>query len=168
MNNLQAVAIDNQIKLLSSSSKIEISLIIPRGNIQRAKELTGFKILSKTPHKATFNHNAGELYMVRVSVQWGKISAYFNKTVNAKQCQNWEMLFALTDTNPNESGYYHNQILDGSKIPLYAFGSPKMRNYTGVTNGIYQNKAGNKISLIGKFENHVNFKGDWFRLIATN
>lgn len=169
MKNLAPVAIDNQIKLLSDSSRVELNLLVPRGNIQKMKEVTQCIILSKHPEKVNFNHNAGDLYRVKISVKWGNISKYLPHKVSANTCENAEHFMQMTSLkNRWELNYICNQITDANKIPLYAFGQPKMRNIRGTTNGIYINAKGDKISLIGKFDKYVDFKGVKYVRIGTN
>lgn len=167
MEKLEAVAIDNQIRLLENSSRVELKLLVPRGNIQKMREATQCRILSKTPEKVNFNHNAGELYRVKISVRWGNISKYFRNGINPNTCINVEAYSQMTGISRHELNWAYAQITDASKIPLYAFGEPKMRNKGGMTNGIYTNFKGHKISLWGKFDKYINFKGTKYALIGT-
>lgn len=167
MEKLQAVAIDNQVKLLTNSSNVKLTLLVPRGNIERMKQLTKCKILAKERTTVNFNHHAGDLYKVSVSVKWGNVSGYFRRTVSANTCTNAREYSNMLGVDTLVLNWIYYQITDTSKIPLYAFGEPVIRVKLQRNNGIYQNLKGETISLSRKFDKHVNFKGTWYRLISV-
>lgn len=166
MENLQAVAIDNQVKLLTKSSNVKLTLLVPRGNIEHMKQLTGCKIISKELTSVNFNHHAGELYKVTISVMWGKVSGYYKQTISANTCTNASEYANMLGIDNWHLNWCYYQITDTTKAPLYAFGNPIIRVKKGRNNGIYQNLKGEKISLIGKFDKYVKFKGTWYKLIS--
>lgn len=166
MEHLQAVAIDNQVKLLTKTSNVKLTLLVPRGNIERMKQLTGCKIINKERTSVDFNNHAGELYKVTISVKWGKVSGYYRQTISANTCVNGREYANMLGIDTRSLNWVYYQITDTNKIPLYAFGEPIMRRKESRNNGIYQNLKGEKISLIGKFDKYVNFKGTWYKLIS--
>jgi len=166
MEHLQAVAIDNQVKLLTKTSDVKLTLLVPRGNIERMKRLTGCKIISKERTSVYFNHHAGELYKVTISVKWGKVSVYYRHTISANTCTNASEYANMLGVDTWSLNWVYYQITDTTKVPLYAFGNPIIRVKPSRNNGIYQNLKGEKISLIDKFDKYVNFKGTWYKLIS--
>jgi hypothetical protein len=167
MTNLTAVAIDNQVKLLSNYSNVVLTLLVPRGNIQRMKDLTGCKIIAKESFKATFNHHAGELFNVTISVNWAKISGYFKQTTSAYSCINAAEYANILGVLKFELNFAYLQVVDCSKIPLYAFGKPHLRVKACANNGVYKNLKGEKISLLNQFARFTKFKGTWYSLVET-
>jgi hypothetical protein len=168
MKTLTPVAIDNTIKLLQNNSIVVLNLLIPKGNIQAMREATNCQILSKTPEKVSFNHCAGELYRVKMKVKWGKISKYLKHRINPNVCENVDVYSQMLNLSKWDLSADYEKIIDANKIPLYAFGEPKKRNILGVTNGIYINARGHKISLIGRFDKYVDFKGTKYMRVATS
>jgi len=160
MKTLQAVAIDNQIKLLNDYDYVELTILVPRGNIQRMIELTKCIVLSKKSAKVDFNHHAGQLFKTTISVRWGNICKYFTHTISPGLCDNGNIYNQLR-INSN-----WDKITNTSKLPLYSFGQPILRHKEGCSNGVYQNITNQRISLNNTFNKYVKFKNQWFRLVA--
>jgi hypothetical protein len=156
---MKTIIINNEIKLVRDNELIEMSLLVPAKNLQAMKEQTQCRIMSKISAVVNFNHNAGQLYKVRIKVRFNCIAPYLKHTnydvaVNAKI---YEMLF-----------YSPNYVsIPCDSTGLYAFGDCSCIAIFRSINVIYYNQN-NKISLIANELNgfgekrYIKFKKQWY------
>ena len=124
------------------------------------KQATNCRIQKVEATQVDFNHNAGKLAKVTISVRFSQIEKYLNNS-DAVYCENKDEYFNLLGKG---NVYYSNRnILNCDKVRLYAFGDLNLNYKFTDLNTHYINKNGRKISLNGKTDNYVNFKGEWFR-----
>lgn len=162
---MKALIIENRIKLfVDDRQRVNLIGIVPKGNIQRMKELTGCKILSVEKHTASFNHNAGELCRIVYRVELCNILPYLKHSDSARYCENAKEYANLLGVSIHDLGYCFLYLLT-DKLPLYAFGYPKKpKTKTGMS--IYQDINGKRISL-HRNERYIKKFGRWFSLKSS-
>ena len=164
--NMETILLNNKIKLVNDFTFIDCEILVPSLNIQNLKQLTSCKIISKEAKKVDFNHNAGNLFTVKIRVRFDKIKQYLKHESCHDAINKSEYLNLLDKSFFYLS--YHEQNLLTDKVALYAFG--KCYTYTDGKkyNVVYRNKLGHKISLIKSEQNnfgqkrYINFKGQWY------
>ena len=142
---MQAIIINNRVTLVDDFSQIKISIIVPARNIQRMKELTNCKIISKEPTTVSYNNYAGKLFRVTISVAYKNISQYMNigdlrKAENAK---------AYLDLLNFQQFYYNLCSLKSDSVNLYAFGNCYYDGQPSLST-IYYAVDGSKKSIINR------------------
>jgi len=160
---MQAIILNNQIKLVDDSSFINATIRVPARNLQEMIKLTGAKILKKEEERVTFNHYAGTLYKVTVYVAFKRLSPYLghDSVYDCENKENYLSLFIRRDRL-----YYTDTNLKSEKVGLYAFGQSYVFEKNNC-NVIYFGKSGKKISLNHSPENDfgkkrmVKFKGEY-------
>jgi hypothetical protein len=163
---MKAVILNNKIQIVNNYTFVKITIQIPFGNIQKMKVVTNATIYNVKEVKLNFNHNAGKIAIVEIGCQFCKIEKYLTQTSDIFGCENLEEYKKLIGGN-NVGMSYNESNLTCDKLSLYIFGDPIIRNKTIATNGIYRNINGKKISLQGKLDNYVNFKGEYYSLVKT-
>jgi len=163
--NMEAILLNNKIKLVNDFTFIDCEILVPSLNIQNLKQLTSCKIISKEAKKVDFNHNAGNLFTVKIRVRFDKIKQYLKHESCHDAINKSEYLNLLDKSFFYLS--YHEQNLLTDKVALYAFGDCRKFPQSNF-NTIYKNKAGHKISLVQTEQNnfgqkrYINFKGQWY------
>lgn len=155
---MKAIIENNKVRLVNNFSTVECSFIIPYFNIQKMKELTKCRIKEVKETKVFYNHNAGKLAYVTIEVRFENIEKYLNRS-QVYNCLNYR---EYRDMVIGTFGYFDANIPSCQSVKLYAFG--EIRGYSTKTNNNthYVNKQGKKISLAGKNEPYVKFRGEWF------
>ena len=119
---MKAIIIENKIRLVSNEfESIRVNVICPARNIQKMEEETGCIILSKKETVLNYNHHAGTVYAITISVQFNRIEKYLN-TKNVRDCENKANYFDLLSAE--NCGFYDSEVnLKANEITgLYIFG----------------------------------------------
>jgi len=159
---MQAIIINNKVTLVDDFSTIKMSLIVPKRNMQRMKELTKCCILSKEPTKVAYNNYAGDLFKVNISVGFKDINPYLNYG-NAYEAINNDNYLDLLN-KPIFSLYASQVNLKTDKVNLYAFSNCSRIPYIN-SSTIYYRIDGKKHSFINRDLNefgnkrYISFKG---------
>ena len=156
----QAAIFNNKIQLIDDFTYINISLIVPFGNLQKMKDLTGCAILSTKNHFLSFNHYAGNVAKVNIRVKFSKIAHFLEKSYIDGNNENYHQYIDLIGRHWSDL-YYSDCNLISNKIKLYAFGEPITRPKKSCDN-IYIDRTGKKRSF-HKIDKYVKFKGQYFR-----
>jgi hypothetical protein len=157
---MKTIIINNEIKLVRDNELIEMSLLVPAKNLQAMKEQTQCRIMSKISAVVNFNHNAGQLYRVRIKVRFNCIAPYLKHT-NYDVAVNAKIYSSLFYTSQNYV------TIPCDSVKLYAFGDCSCIAIFRSQNVIYYNKI-NKISLIANELNgfgekrYIKFKKQWY------
>lgn len=158
---MKAIIENNKVRLVTDFSTVECNIIVPFANIEKMKQLTNCKIKEVKETKVSFNHNAGRLAIVKMTCRIDVIEKFLN-TEQVYKCENFEEYKNLLGKGGCDS-YSSMNLISCNSAKLYAFGDLCL-NYKFTNNNThYINKNGRKISLNGKNDNYVNFKGEWFR-----
>lgn len=160
---MNAIIINNKVTLVDDFSLLKMSIIVPKRNLQRMKELTKCQILSKEPTTVNYNNYAGDLFRVTILVAYKDINQYMNYS-NLFNVDNAKEYFDLLYS---KDGYYFHCNLKSDNVNLYAFGDcsriPYVNNST-----IYYSLTGDKHSFINRDLNefgnkrYILFKGKYY------
>jgi len=155
---MKTVIIDNKIRIVENSSRIVLSITVPRLNLQKMKEALNCEIIEKKLIKLNFKHNAGEVFSVKISVLFSKIEKYLREG-NIFNCENKDQYLSLFSESDRNN--YSTRIMLIDIVALYAFGQFFLNNSLN-NNTIYYNKKGNKISLNNQFNKYIRFKNEFY------
>ena len=156
---MKAVIENNKVRLVNDFSTVECNIVVPFANIEKMKLATNCNIKEVKETKVSFNHNAGRLAKIKMTCLINQIEKFLN-TEQVYNCENVEEYKSLLG---KDGIYYHSMnLISCNSAKLYAFGDLYLNNKYKNNNTHYINKNGRKISLNGKNDNYVNFKGEWF------
>jgi hypothetical protein len=162
---MKAIIENNKVRLVNDYSIVNCTITVPFKNIERMKQATNCKIINVKSTSVNFNHNAGKLAKVTIDVRFSQIEKYLGET-NAGECENFDSYLDLLGKKQGRfSSLCHTErmLKNCNQVRLYAFGDLNLNYKYNDNNTHYINKNGRKISLNGKNDNYVNFKGEWFR-----
>lgn len=142
-----------------------MTILVPARNISAMIKLTDAFVVKKQMKNVSFNHHAGNLFDVTIRVNFSKIEKFL-KTSWVGHCENKDVFLSLWYNDREMS--WSNSNLPSNNVALYAFGECyKYENYN-MSNALYFNKSGKKISVQHRDYNengakrYINFKGEWF------
>jgi hypothetical protein len=163
---MEAIIINNRIKLVNDFSLINVTLRVPALNIQKMKSLLNCAIISKKEIELSHHHNAGKIYSVVIRVKFANLKKYMQHE-SCHECENKAAYLNLLGLPSLFYTSYHEQNLLSENVALYAFGD--CRKFSSKNfNTIYTNVNGHKISLVQTEQNnfgkkrYLNFKGQWY------
>ena len=156
---MKAVIIDNQVLLVKYDfDRVKIKVTLPVRNIQKMKEATGCYIFSVEKTTLPFNHRAGEITIVTISVRLQAILPYMQKASPAV-CDNAADYARLLGIEKYDLNFEYHK-LPSDTLNLYAFGYLPPYVAPNTMNN-YKDANGVRISL-HRNENYLKKFGRWF------
>lgn len=164
---MEAIIINNRIKLVHDFSQITVTLRVPALNIEKMKGLLNCGIISKKETDLSHNHNAGKIYLISVRLKFADLKKYMQRE-SCHECENQTEYLNLLGLISLFYSTYHEQNLLSETVALYAFGDCRKFGNGKNFNTVYTNVNGHKISLVQTEQNnfgkkrYINFKGQWY------
>jgi len=136
---MKAIIENNKVRLVTEFSTVNCTIVVPFLNIEKMKQATNCRIQKVEETRVDFNHNAGKLAKVTISVRFSQIENYLN-TSSVFDCENKDEYFNLL--GKEVYGYLNTTLLNCDKAKLYGFGNIPYSYQVGVNKTSYFNKFG--------------------------
>ena len=122
-NKMKTIIIDNKIQLVEDSTRINVTVICPKSNIQKMLDETNARLISKSEIKLSYNHHAGITYKVVINVIFSRIEKYL-KIVDVYGAENIKSYKELIEINRIGFGqsYALMHCCKNEITGIYAFG----------------------------------------------
>ena len=164
---MKTIIIDNKIQLIEDSTRINVTAICPQKNIQKMLDETKASFISKKEIELSYNHHAGIVYKVEISVIFSRIEKYL-KVVDIHEAENVKSYIDLINVNRIGFGFGYNisHCYKNEITGLYLFGDCSCyASKSNVTYYYYKNSnrplnLGSRITNNGQ-KRYVQNNGKW-------
>ena len=126
---MKTIIIDNKISLIEDYTRLNVTVICPRKNIQKMLNSTAAKFISKKEITLDFHHRAGQVFEVVINVKFSNIEKYL-KTSSIWEAENKSQYLEFIEINKIGFSYSYNLMnsYTNKVTGIYAFGN--CANYT--------------------------------------
>ena len=166
---MKTIIIDNKIQLIENSTRINVTVICPKHNVQKMLDETGARFVSKKEIELSYNHRAGVVYEVVINVLFHKVEKFL-KVVDIHEAENVKSYIDIISVNRLGGfgfGYSISHCYKNEITSLYAFGDCSNYSFPSVNTHYFPAKGkmillnNNSRTDFGK-KRYVQNNGKWY------